>query len=87
VNQTDGRSSFPNGRGHPLKASSPDVAHCEHPRLGEFLASIAITEFLKAFSKTPLPIVPSTKPSTRPLRFLPSRTVTKSMSVKRQDDA
>ena len=32
VNQTDRRSSFPNGRGHPLNASRPDVAHCEHSR-------------------------------------------------------
>ena len=37
--------------------------------------------FLNAFSKTPLPMVPSTKPSTRPLRFFPSRTTTTSMSV------
>src|SRR6266403_4488870 len=47
-----------------------------------FRASIALTEFLNAFSKTPLPMVPSTKPSSRPLRFLPSRTTATSMSVK-----
>jgi hypothetical protein len=45
-----------------------------------FRASITLTEFSNAFSKTFLPMVLSTKPSTRPLRFLPSRTTT-SMSV------
>ena len=47
-----------------------------------FRASIALTEFLNAFSKTPFPMVPTTRPSNDPLRFLPSRTVTRSMSVK-----
>lgn len=42
---------------------------------------MALTVFLNAFSKTPLPMVPSTSPSTRPLRFLPSRTTTASRSV------
>jgi len=48
-------------------------------------ASMALTEFTNAFSKTPLPMVPSTKPSTHPLRFLPSRTTTRSMSVMLSD--
>src|SRR5262245_23112262 len=43
---------------------------------------MALTEFSNAFFKTRLPMVPSTKPSSRPLRFLPSRTTTTSMSVK-----
>src|SRR5262249_7159512 len=46
-----------------------------------FRASMALTEFSNAVSKTRLPIVLSTKPSNRPLRFLPSRTMTASMSV------
>src|ERR1041385_4091792 len=37
------------------------------------LASMALTEFSNAFSNTPLPMVRSTRPSSRPLRFLPSR--------------
>jgi hypothetical protein len=41
---------------------------------------MALTEFSNAFFKTPVPMVPSTKPSSRPLRFLPSRTTTTSMS-------
>jgi len=48
---------------------------------GLVLDSMASTEFWNAFSRTPLPIVPSTKPRRRPLRFLPSRTTTTSMSV------
>src|SRR5215831_2281164 len=40
---------------------------------------MALTEFSNAFSKTRLPMVPSTTPSSRPLRFLPSRTTTTSM--------
>src|SRR5260370_30404325 len=43
---------------------------------------MALTEFSNAFFKTPVPMVPSTKPSSRPLRFLPSRTTTTSMPVK-----
>jgi hypothetical protein len=46
-----------------------------------FRASIALTEFSNAIFKTPLPMVLSTNPSIRPLRFLPSRIVTKSISV------
>lgn len=46
-----------------------------------FRASMALTEFWNALSKTRLPMVPSTKPSPHPLRFLPSRTTTTSMSV------
>src|SRR5215470_12719795 len=46
-----------------------------------FLASMALTVFAKAFSRTPLPMVPTTNPSSRPLRFLPSRTTTASTSV------
>ncbi|MDT7811365.1 MAG: hypothetical protein QOH35_464 [Acidobacteriaceae bacterium] len=44
-----------------------------------FRASMALTLFTNAFSKTPWPMVLSTKPSSRPLRFLPSRTTTTSM--------
>ena len=44
-------------------------------------ASMALTVFPNAFSRTPLPTVPSTSPSARPLRFLPSRTTTASTSV------
>ena len=47
-----------------------------------YRTSMALTEFLNAFSKTPFPIVPTTKPTSHPLRFLPSRTVTRSISVK-----
>src|SRR5579859_2079215 len=36
-----------------------------------FRASMALTLFTNAFSRTPLPIVPTTKPSRSPLRFLP----------------
>src|SRR5262249_4553262 len=43
--------------------------------------SMARTLFAKAFSRTPLPTVPTTKPIKRPLRFLPSRTTSTSMSV------
>jgi len=43
--------------------------------------SIALTEFSNAVSKTRLPRLPSSKPSTHPLRFLPSRTTTTSMPV------
>src|SRR5258706_9276683 len=46
-----------------------------------FLASMALMVFAKAFSKTPLPMVPTTNPSSRPLRFLPSRTTTTLTSV------
>src|SRR5882724_8799068 len=46
-----------------------------------FRASIALTLPAKAFSRTPLPTVASTRPRNRPLRFLPSRTTTRSMSV------
>ena len=52
------------------------------PLAAPFRASMALTEFANAFSKTPLPIVPSTMPSSHPLRFLPSRTTTTSMPVK-----
>jgi hypothetical protein len=47
-----------------------------------FRASMALTEFSNAFSRTRLPMVTSTKLSRRPLRFLPSRTTTTSISVK-----
>src|SRR5215469_9863261 len=58
-------------------------AHDDRPALAPpFLASMALTEFSNAFFKTPAPMVPSTTPSSRPLRFLPSRTTTTSMSVK-----
>ena len=56
------------GVGTILKMRSPGVA--------PFRASMALTEFSNAFSRTPLPMVPSTRPSSRPLRFLPSRTTT-----------
>jgi hypothetical protein len=46
-----------------------------------FRASIAFTLFANAFSKRPFPTVPSTKPSTRPIAFLPSRITTASTSV------
>ena len=46
-----------------------------------FRASMALTVSASAFSRRLLPMVPSTKPSTRPLRFLPSRTTTASKSV------
>jgi hypothetical protein len=46
-----------------------------------FRASMALTLFRNALSKTRLPMVLSTKPSSRPLRFLPSRTTITSMSV------
>jgi hypothetical protein len=46
-----------------------------------FRASMALTEFLNAFSKTFRPMVLSTRPSSRPLRFLPSRTTMTSMLV------
>src|SRR5262249_29408150 len=46
-----------------------------------FRTSMALTESSNALSRTRLPMVPSTKPSARPLRFLPSRTTTTSMSV------
>ena len=55
--------------------------HARAPLAAPFRASIALTEFSNAFFKTLLPIVPSTTPSTRPLRFLPSRTTTTSISV------
>ena len=42
---------------------------------------MALTESSNAFSRTRLPMVPTTKPSIHPLRFLPSRTTTTSMSV------
>jgi len=45
-------------------------------------ASIGLTEFTNAFSKTRLPIVPTTRPGDHPLSFLPSRTTTTSISVK-----
>ena len=48
---------------------------------GLFRASIALTDLLNAAFKTPLLMVPSTRPSIRPFRFLPSRTTTKSMMV------
>jgi len=62
------------------------TSHCfRFNRYGPLAAllrtSMALTEFSNALSKTRLPMVPSTKPSTRPLRFLPSRTTTTSMSV------
>src|SRR5262249_10503338 len=43
--------------------------------------SIALTDPVKAFSSLPLPTVPMTSPRIRPLRFFPSRTVTRSTSV------
>src|SRR5262249_2401641 len=46
-----------------------------------FRASTALTEFANPRSKMRLPMVLNTKPSTRPLRFLPSRTTTSSISV------
>ena len=46
-----------------------------------FRASMALTLAINAFSKTLPPIVPSTRLSRRPLRFLPSRMTTTSMSV------
>ena len=46
-----------------------------------FRASMALMEFLNAFSRTLLPMVPSMRPRIRPLRFLPSRMTTKSMLV------
>jgi hypothetical protein len=51
------------------------------PLAAALRASMAFTEFTNAFSKTLLPMVPTTKPSIHPLRFLPSRTTTTSMSV------
>ena len=42
---------------------------------------MALTEFSNAFSKTHLPMVPSTRPSSFTVRFLPSRMTTTSMSV------
>ena len=48
---------------------------------GLFRASIALTDLLNAAFKTPLLMVPSTRPSIRPFKFLPSRTTTKSMMV------
>ena len=39
-------------------------------------ASIARTAFSNALSNRPLPTVPSTSPTKRPLKFLPSRTTT-----------
>jgi hypothetical protein len=39
-------------------------------------ASMALTAFSNALSKRRLPMVPSTTPSARPLKFLPSRTTT-----------
>src|SRR5262249_368575 len=45
-----------------------------HDELPPFRASTALTVLRNAFGKTPLPAVPSTSPSTRPWRFLPSRT-------------
>src|SRR5262249_37429281 len=59
----------------PYDARPSDMVTCP------FCASIALTVFPNAFSSTPLPIVPSTRPSARPLRFLPSRTTTASTSV------
>src|SRR5258705_7988953 len=50
-----------------------------------FRASMALTEFSNALFKTRLPMVLSTRPSSRPLKFLPWRTTTTSMSV--EDDA
>src|SRR5262249_38934936 len=44
-------------------------------------ASMALTEFSNAVSSCRLPIVPITKPSNRPFKFLPSLTTTTSMSV------
>src|SRR5215469_384902 len=59
-----------------------DYAPAARAALGVlFRASMALTEFTNAFSKTPLPTVPTTKPSNHPLRFLPSRTTVTSMSV------
>ena len=58
-------------------------AHDERASLAApFRASIARTEFSNAFAKTPLPTVSRTRPRNRPLRFLPSRMTTTSMSVK-----
>src|SRR3954470_15321653 len=44
-------------------------------------ASTALTESANALANTRLPTVPRTRPRNRPLRFLPSRTTTYSMSV------
>src|SRR5262249_27625131 len=46
-----------------------------------FRVSIAWTVLSNAFASTPLPMVPSTKPSTYPFTFLPSRITTASRSV------
>ena len=46
-----------------------------------YRVSRALTLFTNAFSNTPLPMLPSTKPSKCPLKFLPSRTTVTSMSV------
>ena len=61
-------------RGYPAKDGTP---FCAAP----FRASMALTEFASPFSKTPLPMVLSTKPSIRPFKFLPSRMTIASMSV------
>jgi len=44
-------------------------------------ASTAFTVFASALARWPLPTVPMTAPSTRPFRFLPSRTTSASRSV------
>ena len=62
-----------------LEAKSLTVSRRDQPVKAK--ESMALTEFSNALSRTPLPTVPSTKPSSRPLKFLPSRTTTTSMSV------
>ena len=62
----------------PARTLLPGGWRCS-PGYTLFRSSIALTEFLNAFSKIPLPMVPTTKPSSRP-EVLPSRTTTTSMS-------
>src|SRR5262245_11398428 len=48
----------------------------------ELRASIALPVLAKALASFPFPTLPTTTPSSRPLRFLPSRTTTASTSVR-----
>jgi len=66
----------PGARIHPTKLPPPLTACSAFA--SRFWDSRALTLFKNAFSKTLLPMVPGTKPSSHPLRFLPSRTTSTS---------
>jgi hypothetical protein len=72
-----GADAVPASACHPVGGR----AHASRCSRGELRASMALTVFASAFASTRLPTIPTTRPSRRPLRLLPSRTTTTSTSV------